>query len=341
MKFEDYWYIVAESSELTADVVLSRAVLGEWLAVVRGEDGKPVAFRDRCMHRAGRLSKGRMCKPGQLQCPYHGWTYDSTGELVAVPAEGDSFQKKSSRRLTVFRTCEQEGYVYVQLSDRDVAQKVPFAMPKYQAPGWKSVRLQNRFRNNVTNCVENFIDVPHTVFVHPGIFRTSRRQRVEATVRRTRGEVHVEYRGETDNLGWFKRFLNPRGGQIEHSDHFYAPNITSVYYKFSEGREFFITSQSIPCEHDQTLVYTDLSFNYGFWTRFAAPFVRWQGQQVIDQDIVALNDQMDVIDKYGDHFANTSADIIHVYVESIRKLLEKDGDPESMRDKSQDIAFWV
>ena len=78
MQFADFWYIVALSEQLQPNKVLPRTVLGEWLAIFRGEDGQPVALRDRCLHRNSRLSSGNICN-GALQCPYHGWVYD---ELV-------------------------------------------------------------------------------------------------------------------------------------------------------------------------------------------------------------------------------------------------------------------
>ncbi|MGJ5633004.1 Rieske (2Fe-2S) protein [Nostoc sp. CALU 1950] len=45
MQFADFWYIVALSEQLQPNKVLSRTVLGEWLAIFRGEDGQPVALR--------------------------------------------------------------------------------------------------------------------------------------------------------------------------------------------------------------------------------------------------------------------------------------------------------
>ena len=91
MEFRDFWYIVAESKQLKPEKVLARKVLGEWLAVFRDEKGKAVVVQDRCKHRATQLSKGKM-ENGCLVCPYHGWTYDGTGEVVAVPSEGKNFQ---------------------------------------------------------------------------------------------------------------------------------------------------------------------------------------------------------------------------------------------------------
>jgi len=340
MKFTDFWYVVAESRELTADVVLPRKVLGEWLAVFRGADGKPAALQDRCKHRNGRLSGGTVVN-GCLACPYHGWVYDGAGQVVAVPAEGAAFKSTAGRRGRRFVTCEQDGLVYVRLADEPTAAVEPFKMPHFGEAGWKTVRLQNKIANDVTNCAENFIDIPHTVFVHPGIFRKPRAQKITASVRRAAGEVHARYGGETDNLGWFKWFLNPSGKEIEHVDSFYMPNVTQVTYKFGPRRVFIITSQSVPAADDETVVYTDLTFDYGIWNLFAPPIVRWQSQKVIDQDVVALASQQEVIKKYGRDFSNTSADVIHVFVESIRDAIASGEDPRTLPEREVEVELLV
>jgi phenylpropionate dioxygenase-like ring-hydroxylating dioxygenase large terminal subunit len=340
MRFEDFWYVIALSEELPVDRPVARKVLGEWLAVFRDEAGSPFALRDRCMHRNSRLSLGKV-RDGCLECPYHGWIYDAAGEVVAVPAEGESFKRLSSRRTACYPTREQDGYVYARLTDTPSEELEPFPMPYYGQPGWETIRVINRFRNNVTNCAENFIDIPHTASVHPGIFRNARRQRLEMTVHREDGSVLVEYRGEDTNLGWWTRFLNPGGHPIRHTDSFHMPNVTSVEYDFGPRRRFFITSQSIPEEDDATLVYTDVTFNYGVWNKLARPFVRYTAQAIIDQDLDALAIQQDVIDKYGEKFANTPADTIHVFVESIRDKIRAGEDPRELPQKTVEVEFWV
>jgi phenylpropionate dioxygenase-like ring-hydroxylating dioxygenase large terminal subunit len=340
MKFEWFWYVVGQSDELRSDIVLSRKVLGEWLSIFRGGGGKAVALRDRCMHRNAPLSKGTV-KNGCLACPYHGWTYDQNGTVVAVPAEGDAFRKSTSRAAKKFATMEQDGFVYVRLADDAPEDIQPFRMPHYGEPGWETVRLVNVFENDVTNCAENFIDIPHTAFVHLGTFRRSRKQRIDTSIRRTRGAVHIEYRNETDNLGLFARVLNPTGRRIEHRDNFFMPNVTSVEYVFNSWMTLYITSQSIPEEEDKTRVYTDVTYNYGPFTRIARPVIRWHAQQIIDEDLVALKDQMDVIRRFGRKFSNTTADAIHVLVESIRDEIAAGRDPRSLPDKTAEVSFLV
>jgi phenylpropionate dioxygenase-like ring-hydroxylating dioxygenase large terminal subunit len=340
MKFEDFWYIVCESNQLKSHTVLQRTVLDEWLAVFRGDDGKSVALRDRCIHRNSRLSYGKICE-GKLQCPYHGWVYDKIGQVVAVPAEGENFFPNDARRALCYDTKEEDGYVYVRLAQKPSEDFQPFKMPFYQQPGWETVRVINRFHNNVTNCAENFIDIPHTASVHPGVFRTPRQQKLEMTVSRRNGSVYAEYRNETNNLGWFTRFLNRQGYEIKHIDSFHMPNITSVEYDMGTHRRLFITSQSVPEADNSTLVYTDVTFSYGIWNKLARPFVRRTAEYIIHQDVKALGIQWQVIEKYGTYFNNTPADTIHVFVESIRNKIAAGEDPRILPEKSVQVYFWV
>ena len=213
-------------------------------------------------------------------------------------------------------------------------------MPHYGELGWKTLRLQNRFANNVSNCVENFIDIPHTAFVHKAIFRSSRTERLTASVSREKGEVHVAYRNERTNLGTYAWFLNPSARQVRHTDSFYAPNITSVVYEIG-AKTFIITSQAVPVTSEETLVYTDLTYSFGVFNGLAAPFVRWHGQRIIDQDIDILGRQMAVIRRYGRQFRDTPADLIHSMVDSIRDAIARGEDPQALPAVSQEIEFYV
>lgn len=340
MKFEDFWYVVALSQQLKQDKVLSRQVLEEWLAVFRDDNGKPVVIQDRCTHRNSRLSRGKV-KQGCLQCPYHGWVYDKNGEVVAIPSEGENFQPRFSLKAKKYHTCEQDGFVYVCLAQEINPQLLPFSMPYYRQSGWHNMRVIHRFNNNVTNCAENFIDIPHTVSVHPNIFRKSYGQKIEMTVTRKQGTVVADYRNETSNLGWWTRFLNSGQHKIGHWDRFFMPNVTSVEYKFSPNRHLFITSQSVPETETSTLVYTDATFNYGIWSYLATPLVWYTAKRIIKQDVKILQIQQEVIEKYGEKFAHSPADTIHVFVESIRKAIFLGQDPRILSDKTVEVTFWI
>jgi phenylpropionate dioxygenase-like ring-hydroxylating dioxygenase large terminal subunit len=334
--FENYWYIVAESGELTSRGVLARSVLDRTLACFRGSDGSPAVLEDRCLHRNAPLSAGCV-RGGLLTCAYHGWTYDAGGRVVSIPSTGP---RQNLPAIRPFPVSERDGYVYVRLKRDAPADIAPFAMPHYGEKGWKTIRLQNRFANNVSNCVENFIDVPHNAFVHKAIFRSSRAERLSAQVSRSRGEVHVRYRNERTNLGSYAWFLNRAGLPVDHTDSFYAPNVTSVTYRIGP-KTFIITSQAVPITPEETLVYTDLTYRFGMLNALSAPFVRRHGQRIIDQDIDILGRQMDVIRRYGRAFSDTPADLIHSLVDSIRDAIAHGQDPRGLPALDQDVEFYV
>ena len=48
-------------------------------------DGKISVVDAVCPHRGANLCKGRV-KGNNIQCPYHGWEFDSDGKLVKVPS---------------------------------------------------------------------------------------------------------------------------------------------------------------------------------------------------------------------------------------------------------------
>jgi phenylpropionate dioxygenase-like ring-hydroxylating dioxygenase large terminal subunit len=337
MDLKDFWYVVAESRHLKKGKALSAKVLGEWIAVFRGTDGKPVALIDRCLHRCSQISHGKVSQ-GQLHCPYHGWVYNHEGRVTHVPEEGPDGPRLKNRRTQTFETCEVDDYVYVKLKSSD---REPFRIPCYRHKGFNTIRLVNRFMGNVTNCTENFVNIPHTVFVHPGIFRTHKRERFGATIERKQGSVYVNYQNERGNFGLFSWFLNPSKREIIHTDQFHMPNVTTVNYQFGPSWRFIITSQSVPVNDNETIVYTDLTYNYGMFNKLAVPIIKWQAQTIINQDIQILGNQARTLQKYDAHFATTPSDMVYVYIDAIRKELEQGNDPTLLPDKKNDIEFWV
>ena len=87
--FPRTWCAVAFASDLPDSGDAVPVELAGWpLIILRGKDGTVRAFHNICRHRAMRVlpepCKGRT----SLSCPWHGWTYDLTGRLVATPRIG-------------------------------------------------------------------------------------------------------------------------------------------------------------------------------------------------------------------------------------------------------------
>ena len=340
----DFWYVVAESKDVKENKVVSAFLDGQWLAIYRDAKGTATVVLDKCLHRNARLSKGRVAN-GELICPYHGWKYGAQGCLKAIPSEGESFQTKPQRSLVSFSTQEKQGYIYVRTANQPSAgyeQQTPFSLPYYDTKGYQHVRLKHVFEADVPNCAENFIDVPHTTFVHPGIFRyQSKPQKIKSEVEIEHGNVHVRYLNESTNFGFFTIFLNRKRQPIYHEDHYYPPNITHVEYRFGKRMHFNIISQSVPLSDKVTHVYTDLVYDYGIWNIFAKPFVWFVAKRIIAQDVKIMGEQCQVFKKYGPEFMSTRADMQHVHIERIYQTLLDGGDIKIIPSRTTEVEFWL
>jgi len=64
------------------------SIAGFELLLTRDEQGKLHAFHNVCSHRAMRVLDAKQTGDTKLRCPWHCWTYDLCGQLVATPNIG-------------------------------------------------------------------------------------------------------------------------------------------------------------------------------------------------------------------------------------------------------------
>lgn len=337
------WYIAALSSQVTRGKPFAAMVLEEPLVLFRDASGRATALLDRCLHRNAALSKGAVFN-GCIGCPYHGWTYDGEGRLVHVPSEGPDTFAREGMSVERFPTAELDGVVWVFMGDAALSgSKRPFRLPHQQEPGWRSYMMLTPFDGDVTDLVENFMDVPHTAFVHAGWFRkAASAKRAEAVVERREDSVHVEYFQPDDAIGFTKRLLNPDGKTMTHTDRFFMPNVTRVDYLWGERRGFVITSQITPISRERALVYTAIAFRFGLFNALARVVLPPYTRAVINQDVRIMSVQAHNLARFGGRdFRGTDADVIHRAIESLREHAERgevDPRPEPMTKR---IAFWM
>ncbi len=363
---KDYWYVACLSSELPAGRLLARTILGTPLVVFRDAAGAPAALFDRCLHRNARLSAGD-CFDGKVGCPYHGWVYDASGACVEIPSLGPAqcaqaldahghaeagLQRAPADvgRVRRFEVKEQDGLVFVFLGD-DVAhaRAEPFRVPKWGEAGWLTYFMVTRFPNGVTNLVENFMDVPHTVFVHKGWFRNRKLKPVPAVVERRRGEVLVTYEQQQDELTGAGFLMNPTGEPMVHTDHFFVPNVTRVDYLWGQRSGYVISSQVTPIGPLDSLVYTSISYRLPFdvpgdlLARGLRRFMKWYTTQVIGQDVDIMRVQREGLTSApgGLDFTSTEADLLHADIEALRGWLRDGAQGEGPAPASRRISFWI
>ncbi|WP_270886213.1 aromatic ring-hydroxylating oxygenase subunit alpha [Pedococcus sp. 5OH_020] len=85
--FEAQWFCAARSSDLTGPGSFRTVQVGrESVLLTRNRKGEARAFFNVCRHRGARLCTEESGEAKRsFQCPYHAWTYDFDGKLVAAP----------------------------------------------------------------------------------------------------------------------------------------------------------------------------------------------------------------------------------------------------------------
>jgi Rieske 2Fe-2S family protein len=118
--FARSWNCVGRSSRIPnrGDYVV-RAVAGESLIIVRGNDNELRALFNVCRHRGTRICaepSGHFSET--IQCPYHAWTYTTDGRLIGAPhmQDAEGFDKRD-HPLHRAALAEWEGFVFVNIAE--------------------------------------------------------------------------------------------------------------------------------------------------------------------------------------------------------------------------------
>ena len=209
-RLHDYWYVACRSTELS-DKPVARTILDVPLVFFRDADGTAHALVDRCPHRNVPLSFGTVRK-GQLVCGYHGWAFDGQGRCRSVPGYSGEPDHRT-RCASHHAVREQQGYIWVFMTAGAEPETEPFRFPHVGEPGYTVVRRDLDAECGLHAMAENALDVPHTAFLHGGLFRNDdARNDIQAVIQRFGTYAEAEYIGEPRPTGIAARILSPSGG---------------------------------------------------------------------------------------------------------------------------------
>src|SRR5204862_1362896 len=85
--FESLWFCAVRSEDLDKPGAFKTVQVGrESVLITRSRSGGVRAFFNVCRHRGAQLCTDESGEVKRaFQCPYHAWTYDLDGKLVAAP----------------------------------------------------------------------------------------------------------------------------------------------------------------------------------------------------------------------------------------------------------------
>ena len=303
------WYVACTSKALKR-VPIRRRVLGIPLVLFRAEDGTAGALMDRCPHRNVPLSEGRVVG-SNLQCPYHGWEFDGAGVCRKVPGLVTEPEAKG-RNAPAYAVVEQDGFVWVWAEADDEPDETPYKLPVGDGRGYTIVRRVVEFPGSLHATLENALDVPHTAFLHRGLFRGNAAPNdIRCIVTRDGDGVQAEYLDEPRPPGLAARILSPSGGVVTHYDRFKLPSIGEVEYRLGSESHFTAISLCTPISDFSTRVFAVVAFKLPLPGWLVAPFIGPVAMRVFRQDVRILELQTEQIERFGgEQFISTEIDVL-------------------------------
>lgn len=120
--FEATWVFVAHESQIPNphDFITTR--IGRQPVIVqRDADGTIHCLINACRHRGAVVCAEMQGNKKTHVCPYHGWTYDSTGKNIGITAEAEggytpAFGQESHSLRTAGRVASYRGFIFASLN---------------------------------------------------------------------------------------------------------------------------------------------------------------------------------------------------------------------------------
>ena len=152
----------------------------ESIVVLKGSAGEIRAFHNVCRHRGARILQGAGNCPGAITCPYHGWSYKLTGELLGMPNR-ETFPPldRSQLGLKPVRMQVFSGFVFVCLAGDELPslEKIwgeigtEFVAHHFERMQPLAPLYVEHWDCDWKVAMDNYLESYHVPIGHPGLFR--------------------------------------------------------------------------------------------------------------------------------------------------------------------------
>ncbi|KAF9686504.1 hypothetical protein SADUNF_Sadunf03G0165500 [Salix dunnii] len=179
-KFDWYaqWYPVMPVCDLDKRKPHAKKVMGLDLVVWwdRNESEWKV-FDDTCPHRLAPLSEGRIDQWGRLQCVYHGWCFNASGDckfIPQAPPDGPPVHTSMKACVAVYPSTVQHDIVWfwpnIDPRYKDIiTRKQPPFIPELDDPSFTKYMGNRDFPYGYDVLIENELDPAHLPYAHYGL----------------------------------------------------------------------------------------------------------------------------------------------------------------------------
>jgi phenylpropionate dioxygenase-like ring-hydroxylating dioxygenase large terminal subunit len=248
------WVYLAHESQLPEPNSFLSVRMGlRPVIVTRDRKGGLHAVFNRCSHRAATLCREERGVAKSFQCPYHGWTFRNTGELVGTPwpkGYGENFDKSEHGLHRVARVESYRGFVFGTLNE-SAPSVVDWLGP---AAGWldywigrapqeevvvRSAAHRMGYRGNWKLAYDNAGDGYHPAFSHRSLLEMASRMG---------DSKDMAYFGRSPDEGPMRTYMLGNGHSvIDQRPNYDGPGSLWANQRPQPGREWF--EEKIRAEH--------------------------------------------------------------------------------------------
>ncbi len=253
------WYVVLESAEVNARPVgVTR--LGEKMVFWRDVEGVVRAAADHCPHRGVALSVGGI-QDGHLQCPFHGFEFDSSGKCVLIPANGRNGVIPIAMRLNTYPTYESHGLIWLWWGNPAPQELPPPDFFDNLDETFYYGSAHDPWAAHYSRVIENQLDVVHLPFIHAKTIGRGNRTVVDGPVVEWKGDkmlyTYVFNRADDGEPPLKPGNLSPKASSSVHLE-FIFPNLWQNYI----SDHVRIVAAFVPVDEEHTLLYLRFYQNF-------------------------------------------------------------------------------
>jgi phenylpropionate dioxygenase-like ring-hydroxylating dioxygenase large terminal subunit len=326
-----YWHVIALSNEVKKGKSLKRNLYEIPILIWRDDAMSVHGLLDVCSHKKAPLEVCDFNK-NHVLCQYHGWKYNSSGNLIDIPSS-QHLVSKMKCKVDTFQIIEQNGFIWIYLDTQNKASFVPEPLTEVEGSQWEYYHTSMVFETNEELLIENFMDATHTPMVHDKLIRDNdKKVKHSITILQTSETVHVAYNETNEKIGLGLNLMLGNSLLVSHTDEFLLPNLVRVNYYINKIHRFQAFIACTLLENGKTIAFVRLSFQFKWFNQLIKLAIPFLAKKVLKQDFIITKKQFDNIQIFKNRSDNNiDYDAMHNKVKKIRsnkvKNIELNAEP--------------
>jgi len=159
------WYAIAEPHEVKTGKLKAMRRMGQDLVLWRDQEGKLSCMLDLCPHRGAALSAGKIMGDC-IECPFHGFQYDTEGNGKFIPANGRNTPVPKAFKAETFTVREAHDFIWLWYGEPQAEYPPISYFEELTDDSFIHGTVAVQWNSHYTRSIENQLDVSHLPFVH-------------------------------------------------------------------------------------------------------------------------------------------------------------------------------